>query len=162
MSSNGSACGESAEDRVAATLRGIWASGLPTGERRRLCRSAVAAAVCSSTSPTTSAPGLDIPAGDVQEVYEQCLSTVGRAAGMQTRPNITRAKEFLRDHPTATEGSGRAFASKLSRLSCIRNTAVHEASGKTLLRELEEYLGQDKGVFQHTKEAEQVASALGG
>ena len=121
--------------------------------------SSVAAATCSAQAPPTPSPSSDIPEGTIQDIYEEALSVVGRAAGLSTRPNISRAKEILRNLPGDPGGAGAQFASKFSRLSSLRNTAVHESTGRTLLRELEVFLSRGEA-FKATDDTNSVADTV--
>ena len=133
MSSHGA--GEScAEGRLSSTLREVWHCGLPLAERRMLCRIAVSSAMLAR------APAQSPHAGPVYDMYEQMLGAVGRAAGLQARPGISQAKRILVEQLFPNNLVGKRLASRLGKYSKARNTNVHEASGITLLRELQEHL----------------------
>ena len=69
-------------------------------------------------------------------VYEGVLSAIGLEAKLGTRPHISQAKRVLRAHGEA----GGKLASKLSKLSKLRNTEVHDSNSVALEREIIDFL----------------------
>ena len=72
--------------------------------------------------------------GNVVGLLEESLAHVGVAMVLGRRANIKEAKGFLRQR------GGSTLASKLSRLSKLRNTATHEAAGKAVVVEILAFL----------------------
>ena len=58
--------------------------------------------------------------------YERILAAVGHAVDMLDRPNISAAKQILR------ERGGSRLASRLGKLSKLRNTEVHDLALEAL------------------------------
>ena len=133
---------------MAATLRGVWQSGLPRGERQRLCRLAVSVAVTgtSSEAPHFVEPPtpehLKPEPGAIEGLYEEALALIGIRAGLATRPDIIQAKTYLRERAGLSEAVGHNLAAKLSKISKHRNVATHLATGRALLAELDHHLTQ--------------------
>ena len=136
-------------DHLASTLRSVWGSGLPVGERRRLCRVAVAASaggVAAGQFDITSAEqkqeeqqkGKDKSVeGYIQGIFELCLSAVGSSARLAYRPGISEAKTILRNFDVQNEEQrtrGAKFASRSSKLSSLRNSATHDGMGLALVQ----------------------------
>ena len=105
------------EGRLRRVLEEAWLAGVPLAERRRLMYSAVGRSL---------GEGKHGPAGGaVAEEYELALFDVGLAMGRHGKVSVTEAKDFLRSHHGA---AGATLASKLSKLSKRRNSAVHDVS----------------------------------
>ena len=105
------------EGRLRRVLEEAWLAGVPLAERRRLLYSAVGRSL---------GEGKHGPAGGaIAEEYELALFDVGLAMGRHGKVSVTEAKDFLRSHHGA---AGATLASKLSKLSKRRNSAVHDVS----------------------------------
>ena len=101
--------------RLACMLGEIYDSGIPVGEQRRLGRFLVGTAWQGrARSPRQLG-------ADAILHLEEALAVVGHVGQFQSKPSITAAKAWLR-----TMGKpGEDIASRIGRLSRIRNTASH-------------------------------------
>ena len=119
-------------DPLASTLRSVWGSGLPVGERRRLCRVAVAA-----SAGGVAAGQFDITSAEQKQEEQQKGKAVGSSARLAYRPGISEAKTILRNFDVQNEEQrtrGAKLASRISKLSNLRNSATHDGMGLALVQ----------------------------
>ena len=141
-------------DELAATLQGIWSSGLPLAERRRLCR---AATISRAGGANPAAQAVQAQGGrshDYDALFEEILAEIGIECNLGYRPGISEAKAILRGRRAGPSGAGHLLASRLGRLSRLRNSATHDATSQALRSEVSSFLRLDEGIFQHSDEDE--------
>ena len=82
---------------------------------------------------------------------EVILGEVGRIMSLKKRPTISEAKHILRNHRQGDPQQGVHLATKLGRISRLRNTSTHDGMGEALVRDISAYL---QGVFHDEGEGE--------
>ena len=114
---------------LSSVLEAIYAAKIPLAEQRRLGPRAIALVL----RPEVAVPQLETDRGGV-DMFENALVLIGRAAGVQQKPNVSEAKQYLR---VKGEG-GIRLASRLGKASKVRNGVSHP--DVALIDDLSEFL----------------------
>jgi len=139
--------------KLPQVLASVWASSLPLGERRRLCRAAVGMELLGQGEP---APPVE-EAGTALTQFEEVLSAAGGALG--ARPTVTELKDHLRRRNRSD------LASRVGRLSKVRNGQAHPDADLTthVVAALSAEWGAERGegVVLHAQPNESSAAEAG-